>query len=297
MKLTWLLKNLNTQTTRWSIEMKSKSDEFEAGYHGKKDSMRENAKKMLGNEFKETPMNIPASSKAPSRTPIRTFKKGGKVHKLTKDQTNLHLPQRKKAVTIKEGKPKFGMGGALLGGLLSPLVSKIPGVGQYLSPLVGLGGGLLPFKKGGKAKVSVKKMKPSHSRKCHKADGGAMETTEPPLIQAAKQRWTDAHPNGAPFSKGGKAKSKETKSKGGCMKKYASGGSVYERQMVGENPSRKPHKINYEAEMRGEKVVRARKAEGGEVKKLAMGGAGKVRKGQATPAGKPIMKRRSLKRV
>jgi hypothetical protein len=70
---------------------------------------------------------------------------------------------------------------------------------------------------------------------------------------------------------------REPKNMGGaCYKKggHAMGGSVYERQMVGEHPSRKPPHINYESELNGEKVIR---------KRMAMGGVGKMRKDVKSP--------------
>lgn len=63
----------------------------------------------------------------------------------------------------------------------------------------------------------------------------------------------------------------------------AKGGSVYEKQMVGERPSSKPHHFNYEADMRGEHTRSS----------FAAGGVAKMRKGVSNAAGMPIMKRTS----
>lgn len=81
--------------------------------------------------------------------------------------------------------------------------------------------------------------------------------------------------------------------KGGNVKhKKAAGGTVYEREMVGEKPTTKRPNINYEADMRGERPVKkAKKALGGAVSKLAIGGVGKIRHKEATKAGKQIAKR------
>lgn len=97
--------------------------------------------------------------------------------------------------------------------------------------------------------------------------------------------------------------------RGGHMKKHcASGGTVYEREMLGESESRKRPRINYEADMKGEHAkhqplkggkkpagVDASHGEymkkGGKVKKMAMGGIGKVRHGAATKRGMPITKK------
>lgn len=62
----------------------------------------------------------------------------------------------------------------------------------------------------------------------------------------------------------------------------------YESEMLGEHPSRKRPHINYEADMKGEKVVKKAYKAGGAVKKMAAGGAAKVRKGVATASGKPV---------
>lgn len=89
-----------------------------------------------------------------------------------------------------------------------------------------------------------------------------------------------------PFKKGGQPNSH----KGKAMKK-ASGGTVYERQMVGERPSTKMPHNSYESEMRGMKPVRKAMASGGEAR-MAMGGSGKVRHKQATSAGMAIKPKR-----
>ena len=51
---------------------------FEAGYAGK-DAMRDKAKKLMGNEFKNVTMTYPRSDSAPDKVPMRHYKKGGKV--------------------------------------------------------------------------------------------------------------------------------------------------------------------------------------------------------------------------
>jgi len=75
------------------------------------------------------------------------------------------------------------------------------------------------------------------------------------------------------FKNGGHAKTKMYCNTGGMAEKtprYSSGGTVYEREMVGERPSRKRPHINYESDMRGEHGV-----------KMAMGGVGKIRHKEA----------------
>lgn len=79
---------------------------------------------------------------------------------------------------------------------------------------------------------------------------------------------------------------------------YAEGGAVmksphatsYEHHMVGEHAGRKS-RINYEADMKGEKVIQRAKKEGGHIQKFAAGGVAKIRHKVATPEGKPIMKK------
>jgi len=70
------------------------------------------------------------------------------------------------------------------------------------------------------------------------------------------------------------------------MKKLSAGGSsVYEKQMVGEKPSRKMPHFNYESEMRGEHPISVRKKKGGAIRKAAIGGAQKMRLGEMTKGG------------
>lgn len=69
----------------------------------------------------------------------------------------------------------------------------------------------------------------------------------------------------------------------------AGGGTIYEREMVGERPSRtRPH-INYESDMRGEHGHFEKP------QRLAAGGVGKMRHGVANAKGFPIKTRRVVK--
>jgi len=96
---------------------------------------------------------------------------------------------------------------------------------------------------------------------------------------------------------------------------YAHGGNVYEHEMVGEHPSHAMHHYNYEDIMRGEhaRSVPRRthhmmagrddetqgqnyKRHGGHVKKMAMGGVGKIRHGEATSRGRAIRHKLDLSR-
>lgn len=114
----------------------------------------------------------------------------------------------------KKGKKHhYGIGGALFGGAVSPLLRKIPHVGNMLSYAAPIAGGFLPFKKGGK------------------------------------------------------------------VSRRASGGDVYEREMVGEKPTRRQHHYDYEAQMVGERPVHG--------EKFAVGGVGKIRHKEMTRHGSP----------
>jgi hypothetical protein len=210
--------------------MKELSTQYKAG-HGGEDSMRSKAERMFHHEMQSMPKEIESASST-GRTKLRLYKKGGSVkaiHKLTKDQTDLHIPRRAKT-------PKLNIES---------------------------------------------------------------------LAEAQKMK------KGGCYDQGGEVSMK----KGGHKKKgYASGGTVYEREMVGEKPSSKMPHFNYEAEMKGSKCVspsdHMSKGErvpgrggnpmkeggamkhGGKAHKYAAGGAGKVRHGAASASGKPVVGRK-----
>lgn len=152
-----------------------------SGYLGE-DSMRQNAEKMfkLGGGAKGIKITqIETIGEAPERS----YKRGGKVHPLSKMQTDMHLPHlthespdkikfsrksynKERAIdTAKRGKGKHGWGGFIgsgLGALAGAgLGSLAGGVGAMPGALAGAGlgrqiGEALPFKKGGK--TCAKKM-------------------------------------------------------------------------------------------------------------------------------------------
>lgn len=64
-----------------------------AGYPGK-DAMRGKAEKMLGGEFRKMSTAENNRTNTAARMPKRNFKTGGRVHGLTKDQTDLHIPKK-----------------------------------------------------------------------------------------------------------------------------------------------------------------------------------------------------------
>ena len=88
--------------------------------------------------------------------------------------------------------------------------------------------------------------------------------------------------------KGGMKKGGHCYKEGGHVLKFP-GSTPYEHHMVGESKG-KPH-INYESNMKGEKVVRCAKKEGGRVEKFAAGGVAKIRHKVATAEGMPITKK------
>lgn len=244
-------------------------EKYEAGYPGE-DSMRSKAERMFREEMKGAHMDkqAPRSMSAPEHENMRYFKKGGRVsmekrskmhhHKMEKTQHDLVLPKRIKT-------PKLN-------------IEKMSEVEH--------------MKRGGKTEYESDKSQSrkelEHARKMvetvNKARGAA------PGEQMMK-RWEE-EPR---MKKGGKAN------------KYAAGGGVYEREMLGEHPSHKRPHINYESEMKGERAISKPRAthpiskagkddethgeylkRGGKVKKMAMGGVGKMRHGEATKSGMPM---------
>jgi len=152
------------------------------GFSGK-DKMRTNAERAFGDELRKTDMHVPASLSAPSNSRMRVYKKGGHVnhgeyhsrskhHGLNHDQADLHIPHRKAAKVSRQ--PKMSkvehksFGGMLGNGLnmAQGMMGRTP-AGMAL----GMGRGMLGFKKGGKAQS-----KKNHGhKKDHYADGGLME--------------------------------------------------------------------------------------------------------------------------
>jgi hypothetical protein len=184
------------------------------------------------------------------------------------------------AYEAKHGKNKKGWGG-LLGGL---------GGTYFGGPLGGmLGsavGNMLPFKKGG----------PAH-RRHHRANGGEI----PRKAMGGMQGFNPAMQSDIPAQP---QQLQPQMRRGGAMKhRKAEGGTIYEKQMVGERPGSKAHHFNYESEMKGERAVSKPSSrhqskrglhdmEHGQLfkrggHKKAAGGVGKIRHEQATRSGMP----------
>lgn len=204
---------------------------LKAGYPGH-DSMRENALREFDGELKAfgKEHERPGSFSAPSRTPMRLYKKGGHIGTPNGGSlTNLHMPK------------KMGYGHSL-----------------QSQPHIEKGNKMSKFKSGG--------------------------------------HFTEVYGHDKTFKSGG------------SMKKYASGGSVYENEMLGERSSHRMPHLNYESQMRGEHCMNkaGRRHEdhmmhehpsisglkrGGRTMpkaRFAAGGVAKVRHNQSTMSGKQI---------
>lgn len=75
--------------------MNHDSYNFKSGFAGH-DSMRQKAMKEFGNELRRETTHVPESNSSKARTNMPLYKKGGKVHGLTKMQTDLYIPTRSK---------------------------------------------------------------------------------------------------------------------------------------------------------------------------------------------------------
>lgn len=253
------------------------------GYPGR-DAMRERAEALFRSEGRTNMRSTPNLS-ARDRIPPRTFAKGGHamhraeggktIHRLTKEQSDMHMPRRISASKYAEG----GSAQALrLGGMAH----------------------------GGKARHH------SHRSK-HRYDEGGIAEMAPAGYGSADSSVATMRLGG--MACGGKTKHhKKHRAEGGELRR-AKGGSIYEREMLGEHPSRRAPHINYESNMRGEHMKHHRRyAEGGEARReelkcggrprrraeggkmaeggsYAMGGVGKIRHEQATRKGLPINRR------
>lgn len=270
------------------------SERWVSGYRGE-DSLRSKAHKMLGIEQKGARYGIPESMSSPGHTKMRPYAEGGhaeggamkrggrtKHHKLSHDQTDLHIPRRAKVAPIvrmsKEKAEHLKRGGTPKLNVESVKEfehMKRGGKSHHKHHFAEGGhaeGGAL--KKGGHAHhtaqhkhhaeraamhkkelANLNKIKHEiheesnyrhggHAKhKHHYAEGGINQVSAPFTPNAQ----TAVMPSQPGFKKGGHMKHKHHK---------ASGGTIYEHQMVGEKPSRKAHGFNYESEMKGERPVR-----------------------------------------
>lgn len=301
---------------------------YKSGFCGK-DSMRDKAMKEFGHEMKGFNMNMPDSNSTPARTNMRLYKKGGKVHGLSKMQIDLFIPSRSKQNHQKAARfEKVAMkndGGMLLGP--NNMNTRIKQANELLGNAVR---GNVGIKRGGKVK--------HHSHRSRHAEGGPIWNLGREWIDAAKNSMNPMRSatglkrggraqddskrllKGEPLRKGfhseyglnhGGKTHRVRKFDGGDIVNSAlfpsaivknlglkHGGKVHKSEggpMRGEHPSRHCSYNNYESHMVGEHQIHRKamggKAMGGKADGYAIGGVGKIRHKQATADGMPIMRR------
>lgn len=267
--------------------------------HAGEDSMRSNAEKMFGKEFRNPNMTPQKSNSAVEYEKPRLYKKGGHVDvdrriKEEREAKTGNLPvslmkrisEKNKLIDVdrrnedeRMGKTgnvgerlmermsdKYKKGGVITDNLYIPRKSH-----QSKSE-----GEVDMYKKGGSAKVTSESRKAlKHRTKSHAASAAHM-IPQGKGIRTPKLN-IESMSEASKMKKGGIM----NKSMGGLT--GSSSRSCYEKDMLGEHPSKKAPHINYESEMRGEKPVKPAK--------YAAGGVAKIRHGVATKAGKPIMKK------
>lgn len=278
---------------------------YEAGYPGE-DSMRSKAERL----FREEAGGLPQSASAPSRTPMRLYKRGGHVkHHDTRHETKhrmghdikkglergkLHDMQEhelRAALRAIKAERKMANGGHMRKGMPESYVKH---EGEMMPQIRPEG-----YKKGGHHKGK------HLPRAKETVMGGSltdlyiprrMSGRTPPLsIQSSKEM--------AMMKKGGHAKKSQNPFN------QENHRTLYEREMLGMHPSHKRPHINYENDMRGE-ICESHpsnrrmknpgavdesggqfKRKGGRVHRYAAGGAAKVRHGVANRHGVPITRR------
>lgn len=251
---------------------------YYAGYP-ENDSMREKAERLFHEEARENPR----SASAPDRTPMRLYKKGGHVSHprahMAKMGHKMHEAAERKRSKLHHQEEK-----ALHHALKDISKERHLRSGGYaksegeMMPRLNKGGRTKDIMGGSLTDLYIpKKIKSMRTPKL------AIQT----MREAEKMRH------------GGKVH----KASGGHIKK-----TMYERDMLGDHPSRKRPHINYEDDMRGEicegrpsmkkyKNPGAVDASEGQYKKrgghvrYAAGGAAKVRHGVATASGRPITRK------
>jgi hypothetical protein len=142
------------------------SYEYKSGFCGH-DSMRDKAMKEFGHELRRETMHVPESNSSKARTNMPLYKKGGKVHGLTKMQTDLYIPTRSKQHHQKQvrfEKVEHKADGGMMG--VPDIAARIQQANQMLS--------------GAAAPVGVKRGGKVHHghRRVHKANGGMLGMSE-----------------------------------------------------------------------------------------------------------------------
>jgi hypothetical protein len=200
--------------------MRDEREKWVSGYHGA-DSMRDKAHRFLGKGFAEGG-EVPESMSSPARTKMRPFAEGGRAgggamrrgghHK----HSGLSVQSVSEAERMKRGgrnKHRYGVGGAAIGASLGIPAAAALGELDFMKQHPGVHNAIraiLPGALGGLGALTspFKKGGSTHRRK-HHADGG--------------------HAAGGNMRHGGHHKHR-----------YAEGGNVYEREMVGECAERAP---------------------------------------------------------
>ncbi len=250
-----------------SMEHKFDYDTMKSG-HGGYDVLRETARRTFAPEMRGLDMRVPESASAVDRRRMRPYKNGGHVH---------------------NGRVHKSFGGDFWKGFKMPFEA----IGNFLGFAEGghvhrlnPGQSDLHFPRHAK---TYRRNQPLMEEVEHKKRGGKMGRIRKDA-GGSTMLGTMTDPNrdrgyGQPAAQIPTINVK----RGGKVARKANGGSIYEREMLGERPSRRAPRINYEADMRGERPVRKTSAarpatfkKGGRVKKGFGGDLGRALLG-ATP--------------
>ena len=244
----------------------------------------------IANEFMKGHRVSDALKKQVIETTRKAYKKGGPVSKGHHIKTDLRLAKKYKMPTEKPGKPqdnsptasKYKKGGPVKskkmfgGGLLETLGPKpMPSPAHTLTKRQPLNSLNVNMKKGGPVKRVKKMFGGGMPFGMNNTFGQPTEEFGQKQVPFLKER-AQVMPN-IPIAR---------KKGGHNMKKCSTGG--YEKMMVGEKRMM-PRPGAYEAQMKGESSSHRAVKKGGHQtkhKKMAMGGPGKMRKGEMTSDGR-----------
>jgi hypothetical protein len=250
--------------------------QFLAGYHGK-DSMRENAKKMLAGELK-TSLKTPRSASAKGKEKPRRYAEGGYVDDDSVPQYG-YPPQ-----TLKRG-GRARVQHKSIGGILRKGRDWFKNAYKKGQDAYGQVKEYIPaVKKYGKMAVDELGNRSDKFKQMSDRASGMYDNA----VNTAKKYAPKVEQFATDFSPEAGKQVKEYREGLGLKRGGRARGNVYEREMVGERPSRKKHHFNYQDEMRGEHPSKR--------KHFAIGGSGKIRHQEMTKGGKPIKSRRNVGR-
>lgn len=300
--------------------MKEDFDEHSycAGYPGH-DSMREKARKLMAEEMKGTKMTMPGSFSEPSREKMRLYKKGGPVkhHKHyrheDKEEKRSHLHHLQKEGLHETERALKKESHLKRGGHVRKHRHHHADGGQTK---------LFPMHKHEESGMKRSLHHHHPETRDHKTrygtssgpkdiQGGSLTNLKIPTPKLNVESVKGAER----MRKGGDMHRHHHKKHHHVVKK-AAGGTVYERDMLGEHPSKHLKKINYEKDMKGMHPSRVPPMTGShrknphaldesfgttfkrgghcKSKKFAIGGVGKMRKGVADKSGRPKMAKRKM---